>query len=90
MARSGYLPDDLLVGGGLELVGGQVAKGAVQPGAVVPGDVLHGGAAGSGPGRPGLQVQTLALQRGEERFGERVGPRRQLRLMPRLGSERSG
>ena len=35
MARSGYLPDDLLVGRGLELVGGHVAKGAVQPGAVV-------------------------------------------------------
>src|SRR5215218_2196521 len=30
MARSGYLRDDLLVGRGLELVGGHVAKGAVQ------------------------------------------------------------
>src|SRR5215211_991987 len=74
MARSGYLLDALLVGGGLELVGGPVAEGAVQPGAVVPGDVLHGGAAGSGPGRPGLLVEALALQRGEERFGERVVP----------------
>jgi hypothetical protein len=35
VARSGYLLDDLLVGGGLELVGGHVAEGAVQPGAVV-------------------------------------------------------
>src|SRR5512132_1006475 len=74
MARSGYLGDDLLVGGGLELVGGPVAKGAVQPGAVVPGDVLHGGAAGSGPGGPWLLVEALALQRSEERFGERVVP----------------
>src|SRR5215213_4845220 len=74
MARSGYLLDALLVGGGLELVGGPVAQGAVQPGAVVPGDVLHGGAAGSGPGRPGLLVEALALQRGEERFGERIVP----------------
>src|SRR5678815_4867426 len=72
MARSGYLLDALLVGGGLELVGGHVAQGAVQPGAVVPGDVLHGGAAGSGPGRPGLLVEALALQGGEERLGERV------------------
>src|SRR5215216_7250546 len=74
MARSGYLLDALLVGGGLELVGGPVAQGAVQPGAVVPGDVLHGGAAGSGPGRPGLLVEALALQRGEERFGDRIAP----------------
>src|SRR5512132_4181315 len=74
MARSGYLLDGLLAGGGFELVGGHVAKGAVQPGAVVPGDVVHGGAAGSGPGRPGLLVETLALQRGEERLGERVIP----------------
>jgi hypothetical protein len=34
MARSGYLLDDLLVGRGLELVGGHVAKGAVQAGAL--------------------------------------------------------
>ena len=74
MARSGYLREGLLAAGGLELVGGHVAKGAVQPGAVVPGDVLHGGAAGSRSGRPGLQVQALALQRGEERLGERVVP----------------
>src|SRR5512133_4129770 len=74
MARSGYLLDALLVGGGLELVGGHVAEGAVQPGAVVPGDVLHGGAAGGGPGGPGLLVEALAFQGGEERLGERVVP----------------
>src|SRR5512132_4318972 len=73
MARSGYLLDARLVGG-LELVGGPVAEGAVQPGAVVPGDVLHGRAAGGGPGGPGLLVEALALQRGEERFGERIVP----------------
>src|SRR4029453_5437805 len=72
--RSGDLPYDPLVGGGLELVGGPVAKGAVQPGAVVPGDVVHGGAAGSGPGGPGQLVEALALQRSEERFGERIVP----------------
>src|SRR5512133_2019146 len=74
MARSGYLLDALLVGGGLELVGGPVAQGAVQPGAVVPGDVVHGGAAGGRSGGPGLLVEALALQRGKERFGERVVP----------------
>src|SRR5918911_2045720 len=35
MCSSGYLLDPLVVGGGLELVGGQVAQGAVQAGAVV-------------------------------------------------------
>src|SRR5215217_2936871 len=74
MARSGYLLDALLVGGGLELVGGHVAEGAVQPGAVVPGDVLHGGAASGGPGRPGLVVEALTFQGREERLGERVVP----------------
>src|SRR6266508_6395142 len=74
MARSGYLLDDLLVGRGLELVGGQVAKGAVQAGAVVPGDVLHGRVAGGGAGGPGLVVEALAFQGGEERLGERVVP----------------
>src|SRR5215216_3988409 len=44
----------------------------MQAGAVVPGDVGHGGAAGGGSGGPGLLVETLALQRGEERFGEGV------------------
>ena len=72
MARSGYLLDGVLVGGDLELVGGHVTKGAVQPGAVVPADVLHGGATGGGPGGPGLLVETLALQRREERLGQRV------------------
>src|SRR5215211_744093 len=61
MARSGYLLDDLLVGGGLELVGGQVAKGTVEAGAVVPGDVFHGRPAGGGAGGPGLLVEALAL-----------------------------
>ena len=47
MARSGDLGEDLLVGGGLELVWGPVAQGAVQAGAVVPGDVVHDRPAGS-------------------------------------------
>src|SRR5215216_3020202 len=74
MARSGYLLEDLLVGRGLELVWGPVAEGAVEPGAVVPGDVLHGGAAGRRSGGPGLLVEALAFQGGEERLGERVVP----------------
>src|SRR5215208_7588482 len=74
MARSGYLLDDLLVGGGFELVGGHVAKGAVQPGAVEPGDVVHGRVAGGGAGGPGLVVEALAFQGGEERLGEGVVP----------------
>src|SRR5215207_1940775 len=73
-ARSGYLGEGLLAGGGLELVGGHVAKGAVQPGAVVPGDVLHGGAAGGRSGGPGLVVEALAFQGREERLGEGVVP----------------
>jgi hypothetical protein len=60
VARSGYLRDDLLVGGGLELVGGQVAQGAVQPGAVVPGDVGHGGAAGGRSGGSGPLAPRLS------------------------------
>src|ERR687891_1230093 len=74
MCWSGYLAQLLLAGGGLELVGGQVAQGAVQPGAVEPGDVVHGRVAGSGSGWPGLGVQALALEGCEERFGERVVP----------------
>src|SRR5215218_2711760 len=74
MARSGYLLDDLLVGRGLELVGGHVAKGAVQAGAVEPGDVFHGRVACGGAGGPGLVVEALAFQGGEERLGERVVP----------------
>src|SRR5215211_4059578 len=74
MARSGYLREGLLAGGGLELVGAHIAEGAVEPGAVVPGDVLHGGVAGGGSGGPGLLVQALAFQGGEERLGERVVP----------------
>src|SRR5205823_11889997 len=74
MARSGWLLDGLLVGGGLELVGGHVAQGAVQPGAVVPADVVDDRGAGGRPGRPGLLVQALALQRREERFGQCVIP----------------
>src|SRR4029450_13661138 len=73
MARSGYLLEDLLVGG-LELVGSHIAERAVQAGAVVPAEVLDGAPAGGGPGRPELLVQALALQRGEERLGERVVP----------------
>src|SRR5215216_4821102 len=74
MARSGYLLDDLLVGGGLELVGGPVAQGAVEAGAVVPGDVVHGRPAGGGSGRPGLLVEALAFQGREERLREGVVP----------------
>ena len=62
MARSGYLLDDLLVGRGLELVGGHVAKGAVQAGAVEPGDVFHGRLACGGAGGPGLVVEALPFR----------------------------
>src|SRR5215204_5361255 len=72
MAWSGYLLDDLLVGGGLELIGGHVAKGTVEAGAVEPGDVFHGRPAGGGAGGPGLLVEALAFQGREERLGERV------------------
>ena len=57
-----------------ELGGAAVAEGAVQPGAVVPGDVLDDGPAGGGPGGPGLRVEQLAFERGEERFGNGVVP----------------
>ena len=46
----------------------------MQPGAVVPGDVLHDCPPGPGPGRPGPGVDELALERGEERLGQRVVP----------------
>src|SRR4029453_815347 len=74
MARSGCLVDALLVGGGLELVGGQVAQRAVQACAVVPADVLDHRAAGGRPGRPGLLVEALTFQGREERLGQRVVP----------------
>src|SRR5215212_11547114 len=74
MAWSGYLLDDLLVGGGLELIGGHVAKGTVEAGAGEPGDVFHGRPAGGGSGGPGLLVEALAFQGGEERLGEGVVP----------------
>src|SRR5215212_882581 len=74
MAWSGYLREGLLAGGGLELVGGHVAKGTVEAGAVEPGDVFHGRPAGGGAGGPGLLVEALAFQGREERLGERVVP----------------
>src|ERR1035441_1618820 len=74
MAWSGYLLGDLLSGGGLEFGGTEIVQGAVQAGAVDPADVLHDGAPGSGPGRPGLEVEQFAFDRGKERFGEGVIP----------------
>jgi hypothetical protein len=46
----------------------------VQAGAVVPADVLGDGVAGAGAGGPGLQVEKLAFDGAEERFGEGVVP----------------
>src|SRR5580693_5958707 len=46
----------------------------MQPGAVVPGDVLDHGPSVPGPGRPGCGLDQLALERGEERLGQRVVP----------------
>src|SRR5512139_1717334 len=74
MARSGYLLDDLLTGSVFVLVGCQVAQRGVEPGAVEPGDVLDDGASGTGPGGPGLLVEALALEGGEERLGQSVVP----------------
>src|SRR5437764_5501854 len=71
MTRSGYLLD---LAGFFELCGAAVAEGAVQPGAVVPAGVFHDVPAGGGPGRPGLGVDQLAFDRGEERFGQGVVP----------------
>jgi hypothetical protein len=72
MAWSGYILD-LVVVAGFELGGCLVAEAAVQPGAVVPADVL-GDAAGAGSGGPGLQVDQLAFDGGEEAFGQSVVP----------------
>src|SRR5262245_59856332 len=74
MTWSGYVFSGLLSGSLLELVGGRVAQGGVESGAVVPGDVLHDRASGASPGGPGLGVETLALEGGEERFGQGVVP----------------
>jgi hypothetical protein len=71
MTWSGYLLDLVVF---FEFGGAAVAQGAVQAGAVVPGDVLDDGTAGHGPGRPGLQVEQLAFDRGEKRFRESVVP----------------
>jgi len=40
---------------------------------------------GAGLGGPDAAVVELGLQRREERFGHRVIPRRQLRLIPMIG-----
>src|SRR4249920_855554 len=73
MAWSGY-PSDLGVVVVLEFGGTAVAKGAVQPGAVVPADVLNDRPAGRGPGGPGLGIDQLAFDRGEEALGQGVVP----------------
>src|SRR5215471_14108010 len=71
MTRSGYLLD---LAGFLELGGAAVAGGAVQPGAVVPADVFHDRPLGHGSGWPGLEVEQLAFDGGEEALGEGVVP----------------
>src|SRR5487761_355847 len=74
MAWSGYLLDDLLCRYGLEFGRAEIAERAVQAGAVEPADVLDDRPARHGAGGPGLQVEQLSLDRGEERFGEGVVP----------------
>src|SRR5262249_8759077 len=71
MTRSGYFLD-LVV----SFVFGwaAVAEGAMQSGAVVPADVLDDRVPCGGLGRPGLQVEQLAFDGGEERFGQGVVP----------------
>jgi len=46
----------------------------VQAGAVVPGRVLYDRPACQGARGPGLNVDQLAFERGEERFGQGVVP----------------
>ena len=67
MTRSGYLLDLVVF---FEFGGAAVAQGAVQPGAVVPGDVLHDSSAGGCLSGPGVLVDALALEGGEERLGQ--------------------
>jgi hypothetical protein len=62
MAWSGYLSDGLLIGGGFEFGGAEVAEGGMQAGAVVPADVFDDGAAGGRPGRSGPQVNQFAFE----------------------------
>src|SRR6266487_1903672 len=71
MTRSGYLLDLVVF---FEFGRAAVSEGAVQPGAVVPGDVLHDRPPGGSLGGPGSQIDQLALERGEERFGKSVVP----------------
>src|SRR6266516_2058757 len=71
MTRSGYLLDLAVF---FEFGGAAVAEGAVQPGAVVPGDVLDDRPPGGSLGGPGLEVEQLALDRGEKRFRKSVVP----------------
>src|SRR5215469_7963682 len=71
MTWSGYL-FDLVV---LFVFGGcLVAEGAVQAGAVVPADVLDDRPSGGSLGGPGLGVDQLAFECGEEALGEGVVP----------------
>src|SRR4249920_2079263 len=73
MTRSGYL-SDLGVVVVLEFGGAVVAEGAVQPGAVVPADVLNDRPPRRCPGGPGLGLDQLAFDRGEEALGQGVIP----------------
>src|SRR5215471_14969884 len=68
MTRSGYFRDLVVC---FVFGWAAVAEGAMQSGAVVPADVLDDRVPCGGLGRPGLQV---ALDGGEERFGQGVVP----------------
>src|SRR5215469_235637 len=71
MTRSGYFLDLVVF---FEFGGAAVAEGAVQPGAVVPADVVNDRPARRGPGGPGLGIDQLAFDRGEETLGQGVVP----------------
>ena len=74
MAWSGYILENPLTGSGLEFGGTEIAQGAVQAGAVEPADVLDDGAPCARFGGLGLEVEQLAFDRGEERFGQALSP----------------
>ena len=71
----------------LVLDGRPVAERGVQPARVEPGDVVDGRGFELGVGAPHAIGDQLGLVAVDERFGERVGDRRQLRSVRAVSSE---
>ena len=81
----------LTVVGGFEFGGWNVAAGLIEPPVVVPVDVVQGGEFDLFGGAPGpAWLDQLSFVQADQRLGEGVVQRRQVLLIPTLGSGLSG